>query len=172
MSWLVLALIGPVLGWIAVQDFKERRISLLALFLLFGLGIVYAGFVFQWKLVPEKILANSLFSTVILVSGTLLVKIRRPRDRVSSFIGAGDFLFLLAISPLFSFGPFLVFLNTSIIITLILYGILRLFNEVPKNGTIPLAGVFAICLGIYISLHQLLHIDLLNDFGWFYTRIL
>lgn len=169
MSWVVLGLIGPVLGWIAVQDFRERRISLMALFLLFGLGIVYAGLVFQWNELPSKILANSLFGSVILVSGTLLVRIRKPWDRVSSFIGAGDFLFLIAISPMFSFGSFLVFLNTSIIITLILFGTLRLLHGVGKNVTIPLAGAFAVSLVVFISIDQFLPIDLLIDCGWIYT---
>jgi len=172
MNWVILAMMGPVLVWIAVQDIRERRISLVALFLLFGLGTIYAGLVFNWSEVPEKILANSLFGSLILVSGTLLVKIRKPWDRVSSFIGAGDFLFLLAISPMFSFGSFLVFLNTSIITTLILFGILRLRNTVNKNVTIPLAGAFAICLGVFLSIDQMLPIDLLIDVEWIYSLYL
>jgi len=169
MSWLVLILIGPVLGWIAVQDFRERRISLVALFLLFGLGTIYAGLVFQWDELPGKILANSLFGSVILVSGTLLVRLRRSWDRVSTLIGAGDFLFLLAISPMFSFGSFLVFLNTSILLTLVLFGAKRILFGVPKDRTIPLAGAFAICLGVFISIDQLLPIDLLTEYGWIYA---
>lgn len=172
MSWAILALMGPVLVWIAVQDIRERRISLVALLLLFGLGILYAGLVFQWSEVPEKILANSLFGSLILVSGTLMVRIRKPGGRVSSFIGAGDFLFLLAISPMFSFGSFLVFLNTSIIITLLLFGILRLGNTVTKNVSIPLAGAFAICLGVFLTIDQLLPIDLLIEVEWIYSLYL
>lgn len=169
MSWLILGLIGPVLGWIAVQDFRERRISLVALFLLFGLVIVYAGVVFQWNDLPEKFLANSLFGSLILVSGTLLVSLRRSWDQVPTFIGAGDFLFLLAISPMFSFGSFLVFLNTSILLTLLLFGARIMFAGKPKDRTIPLAGVLAICLAVYLSIDQMLPISLLTEYGWVYA---
>jgi hypothetical protein len=165
----MLALIGPVLGWIAIQDFRERRISLVALILLFGLGIVYAGLVFQWDELPGKILANSLFGSVILVSGTLLVRLRRSWDRVSTLIGAGDFLFLLAISPLFSFGSFLVFLNTSILLTLLLFGVKRVLFGIPKDQSIPLAGSFSICLVVFISIDQLLPISLLTEYTWLYA---
>lgn len=169
MSWLVLALIIPVLGWIAAQDFRERRISLWALLFLFGFGIIYAGLMFNWDELPQKILANSLFGTVILVSGTLVVRLRRSRDHVSSFIGAGDFLFLLAISPMFSFGSFLVFLNTSIFLTLLLFGGRFLLHGSPKDKTIPLAGALAVCLILFISIDQLIPIDLLTEYGWIYT---
>lgn len=168
MNCLLLILLGLVLGWIAVQDFRERRISLVAISLLFGLGIAYAGLVSRWEGLPEKILVNSLFGSAILVSGTLLVRLRRSRDRVSAFIGAGDFLFLLAISPMFSFGSFLVFLNTSILLTLLLFGVTRIWSVAPKDNTIPLAGTFAICMALFILIDHLLPVDLLTDYDWIY----
>jgi len=171
MGWLVLVLFGPVLGWIAVQDFKERRISLLALILLFVLGTLYAGLWFEWQEVPVKILGNALFAIIILVSGTLLVKIGRSWESVPTFIGAGDFLFLLAISPMFSFGSFLVFLNTSIILTLILYGLLRLLRSIRQGETVPLAGALAVCLFCFICIDLWIPSDLLVYFEWVYKIV-
>ena len=166
MNWLLLILFGPVLAWIAVQDFRERRISLMALFLLFGLGIVYAGLWFQWQDVPVKILGNTLFAFLILVSGALLVKIGKSWESVPTFIGAGDFLFLLAISPMFSFGSFLVFLNTSMVLVLLSYGFLLLTGITRSDSTVPLAGALSLCLILTLVLDQAVAVDLFEEVEW------
>ncbi len=169
MKAVVVVLIGLNLGWIIYQDFKERTISLVALFVLFVLCVVYYSLALQFRELPVRIVINSLFAGVILVSGTLLVKIRRPKDSVSSFIGAGDFLFLMAISPMFSFESYLVFLNTSIVFTLVIYGILLVVGRITASHTIPLAGALAICLIVFVSLNQMLPFNLFEEISWIYS---
>lgn len=133
MSWWMLAPMGLLLGWITVQDFRERQVSLLGLVMLFILGLFYSCLALQWTELIRRVAFNSLFAGIIMVSGTLLVKLRRPGDSVSSFIGSGDFLFLLSISPLFAFGAFLVFLNTSMILVLAVFGVLLALGRI-KGG--------------------------------------
>jgi hypothetical protein len=143
---------GLLLGWIAVQDFRERRISLLPLALLFLLGILNTCLAPQWRELAVRVAGNSLFAGIILVSGTLLVKIGRPGDLVSSFIGLGDFLFLLSISPLFAFWSYLVFLNTSMILILLVFGLLLLSGLVRRGRSVPLAGALALSLIVFGTL--------------------
>lgn len=169
MSWWMLAPMGLLLGWITVQDFRERRISLAGLVMLFILGLLFSCLALQWMELIRRIAFNSLFAGIILVSGTLLVKLRRPGDSVSSFIGSGDFLFLLSISPLFAFGAFLVFLNTSMIIVLLGYGIYLSFARNRASSTIPLAGALALCLMGLFLINSLVEINLMESADWIYN---
>jgi len=145
-------LIIPVLGIITVQDFKTRQISILWMGVLFIMVVVYALDTIPVKELFQRIIGNSLLSFFILLSGTLLVKLKNtgchPRK---SMIGAGDFLFLLSLSPLLSFSVFLVFLNFSFL--LILCSTL-LYKVISKKhpDTIPLAGGMSAITGIILLL--------------------
>lgn len=168
MSWWMLAPMGLLLGWITVQDFRERQVSLLGLVMLFILGLFYSCLALQWTELIRRVAFNSLFAGIIMVSGTLLVKLRRPGDSVSSFIGSGDFLFLLSISPLFAFGAFLVFLNTSMILVLAVFGVLLAFGRIKGGASIPLAGALALCLiGVFL-MDFFIDVDLLGSADWLY----
>ena len=169
MKALIVVLISLSLGWITFQDFKEKKISFVSLFVLFALCIVYYCLAFQFRELPVRILVNSLFAGIILGSGTLLVKIRRPKDSVQSFIGAGDFLFLIAISPMFSFESYLVFLNSSIVITLLVFGVLLILKKSQASKTIPLAGALSACLIAFVICDQVSPIDILENIDWFYS---
>lgn len=168
MDWRIAVLIGLMLGWISIQDFRERQISLMALLVLFGLGIFGTCLALQWRELSYRVVGNSLFAGIILVSGALLVKIRKRKDPVSSFIGSGDFLFLLSISPLFSFGSYLVFLNTSLLLVLVSYSILLISGYAKISNTIPLAGAISLCLLATLILDQVLPMNLLSGVDWFY----
>ncbi len=168
MKTIIIVLIGLNLGWIVFQDFSERKVSLYALILLLALCIVHYCLAFQIKELLLRILVNSLFAGIILVSGTLLVKLRRPKDSVSSFIGTGDFLFLCAISPMFSFDAYLVFLNTSIILVLLSFGLISIISKSRQKISIPLAGALSICLFITLLINELLSSNLLDDINWIY----
>lgn len=168
MSWWMLAPTGLLLGWITVQDFRERKVSLAGLVMLFMLGLLYACLALQWVELIRRVAFNSIFACIILVSGTLLVKLRRPGDSLSSFIGSGDFLFLLSISPLFAFGAFLVFLNTSMILVLLVFGVLLLNGRAKASGTIPLAGALALCLMLFFLIDLFVDEALLDSADWIY----
>lgn len=166
MSWWMIVLIGLLLGWVTIQDFRERQVSLVALGVLFGLGIISTCLALPWQELPYRVMYNSVFGSIILVSGALLVKIRKPEDPVSAFIGIGDFLFLLSISPLFSFGSYLVFLNTSMILVLFSYGCFLLIGLARSNSTVPLAGALSLCLMCTLVLDRVVAPDLFEEVEW------
>jgi len=162
MKYVLLSGIGMMLFFLGIQDFKDRKISIVSLVILQILCATYFSYFNSLIDLPKRFLINAAFTSVILVSGTLLVRLRRPKEAMSSFIGAGDFLFLFAISPLFSLESFLVFLNTSIIMIIILFGVLLLFKKVSKTSRIPLAGIQAVYLFLLLVVNELISIDLLN----------
>lgn len=171
MRELFVVMIGLSLGWIIIQDFRMRKVSLSAIIILFILCDGYFCLVHPVKGLPGRILLNSLFSIIILASGTLLVRIGRSRDSLSSLIGAGDFLFLIAISPMFSFDSYLVFLNASSTLTLIFYGLLMSVRKVRNNDTIPLAGALAACLILTLIINLSSDTELLEKAAWIpFTR--
>jgi len=165
MDWWLVMPMGLILGWITIQDFRERRISVVGLMVLFVLGIVHSGLALQWMGLTNRIVFNSLFAGFILVSGTLLVKIKKRGDPVSALIGSGDLLFLFAISPLFAFGSYLVFLNTSMILILFIYGIYLAFTGKSYN-TIPLAGSMAMYLMVLGMVDYWMPVDLMGSSEW------
>lgn len=171
MELAVVITIGLVLGWISLQDFLERRVSLMALLALFVLCVLNSCLASQTSELPARVAFNSLFAGLILVSGTLVVKFRRPGDAFASFIGAGDILFLIAISPMFSFGSYLVFLNTSIILILLGFGIVILCKWIKKVNSIPLAGALAICMIMFISVNEFTRYNVLEEYDWLYILL-
>lgn len=75
---------------------------------------------------------------------------------IDSFIGFGDILFFLAITPLFNFKPFILFFIIGLIFSLMLFGVLNAFK---KTETVPLAGYFAIFLIGNLFLKNVLNIN-------------
>lgn len=172
MKELVVVMIGLSLGWITIQDFLERRISLVVLAVLFVLCSVHCCLASRTGELFLRITLNSLFAGTLLVSGTLLVKVRRPEVSVSSLIGAGDFLFLIAISPMFAFESYLVFLITSITIALVVSGILILIRQRAASDPIPLAGIISSCLVIFLILDRILREGLAGTMNITFAMVL
>jgi len=152
-----------VLYLLARQDIMSRRISLLGIIVLFLLCCIYSLQTMQLELIAYRFLLNAAFSGVILVSGTLMVKVFRTQSAFKSLIGSGDYLFLFAISPLFSFESFLVFLNTSFTLVLIIFFFLKRSKiDNKKQSTVPLAGGLALCLILVLIAQITLPVELLN----------
>jgi prepilin signal peptidase PulO-like enzyme (type II secretory pathway) len=162
MKYLLLSGIGLTIIFLGIQDFRERKISVYLLLLTLILCATYFSIFNSLSDLPKRFLINSAFTSIILVSGALLVKLKRPNLAIVSCIGAGDFLFLLAISPMFSFEAYLVFLNTSIVLILGIYSISLLANKQDRNFQIPFAGALAICLLILLFINEFISVDLTN----------
>ncbi|MEQ9229313.1 MAG: hypothetical protein RIF46_01425 [Cyclobacteriaceae bacterium] len=63
-------------------------------------------------------------------------------------VGLGDWMFLMALTPLFSFEKYLVIMTLGFVFAMIL-GIAIRFLQ--KNSTIPLAGLLALWVSIVIN---------------------
>ena len=88
------------------------------------------------------------------------------------FIGAGDFLFLISISPLLSFESYLVFLNTSMLLVLLGYTLFNLLKKKVGSSSIPFAGSLAVCLLPVLILIEGYHFDLFSDLmNFIYTAL-
>lgn len=143
---LVIGLLG-ILGVSAFQDFRYRAISWINFPLLFALcimlGILDQGL---WHML-YNLLYIFLFVVLQLLLVTLYFSIRKARiiNIVNNYLGIGDILFLLAISPIFTLSHFIVFVVFSLCLTLILFSIIELL-KLKRKPTIPLAGFLAAIL--------------------------
>ncbi len=158
---------GIILGTIGYQDFRTRKISLIALVCLLLISLWISSSSLSIVLLCERVILNSLLALILLVSGTLLVKFLRKPSAVKDLIGAGDFLFLISISPLFSFEFYLVFLNTSLLISLLFSGGYHLFSKSGKTLIIPLAGIMALCVLLEIAIKITFHFSCIAQIASF-----
>ncbi len=145
-----------ILGVSAYQDFRSRAISWIYFPLLFGfssaLGIHDQGL---W-LMLQNLLYIFLFVILQLILVTIYFSIREGRiiNIVNEYLGIGDILFLLALSPIFTLSHFIVFVVSSLCLTLIVFSILRL-SQLKRKSTIPLAGFLAVILIIFFLTNRI-----------------
>ncbi len=131
-----------VLSFIFFQDLKDRAVSWYFFPLLFL-------FTFLLRLQKIDITSclldcglNMLFVIVqlVMVWGYFSVKSRKFVNITKDYLGIGDILFLLAITPLFSPVVFVLFYVTSLLVIVISIILIRLVKA-NKNDYIPLAGL-------------------------------
>ncbi len=135
------------------EDLKYRAISwyyfpaMLALLIMTGLS--------QAELYPygSTVLINLVILSFLLLSSyTYLAIAKRHRQSWSQFIGLGDVLFFVVIAFGFSTTFFLVFMNVTLVASILL-GVF-IFNKVGKN--VPLAGIQAAFMAVcYLVLFNL-----------------
>lgn len=162
MEIFLLIILGIALAIIGIQDFKERKVSVMLLLIILFMSTALFIRLDSISALPRRFILNSIFTLMILVSGTLMVKLRRPKKTMSSIIGTGDLLFLISISPLFSFEAYLVFLYTSFLFILGVYGIILVIRRNRDPLTIPLAGGQAIYLILILVVNELISFDLFS----------
>jgi hypothetical protein len=157
---LVLSLLA--LSLIIYQDFKYRAISWWTIPLLFlsSIGVAIHSFYFDWKV----IIVNLTLVAFQYLGVTLYFSIKNQKiiNITRHYLGLGDLLFLLAITPLFAPLHFCCFLIGSLLLTLILTVLLSLLNRTLK--TIPLAGFLSLYLLLLIPLTRIFQYSLYYDF--------
>lgn len=133
----------PFLLAVIYQDFKSRTISVflpIIIFLLFfGVGFYQ---------IRESIFSNLLINFLFLLLQWILLKFYfyfRYRQFVIAdrFIGRGDFIFFIALTPAFSVINFLFLFVGALVFSLINGLIYILKTKQLKSTEIPLAGLFA-----------------------------
>lgn len=159
-----------ILLLLSVQDIRERQISVWMIIGLFIFSCAKLLLASNFSHLIKVASINSIYSGLILVSGTLLVRMKQAKTKDNSFVGSGDYLFLFAISPLFCFESYLVFLNTSFLLVLLVYAIIKALNRNKiRLETIPLAGGVGFCLISLIIINHFLPTELLSENMWFYN---
>ena len=138
-SSIALATILFVLG---IQDFRNREVHLLSLIFLIPLQFYYfteKQLSFSLKQCVQNALILAVYVLTLVVY--LMVKEKRVLNPFKKHMGFGDFLFLAFVLPFFTSTGFVLFLNCSFLLALII--------ETPiqrrkKNNTIPLISYLCV----------------------------
>ena len=135
------ALLSIILGWIAYQDFKERKVYLLCYpaLLLVVLLAQHTRCDFDDSFKEQCIINNCVITFQFLVIAIYMQLIRGIK--FTAAIGVGDILFYYCITPYMSVTLFMLFNILSLLITVILY----IFFKKSFKDAIPLAGIQAVC---------------------------
>ena len=130
----------------ALSDFRSRKIALWSLLLLFALCLPISIYIYGGSVVVNRIVLNILL-LAYLGTGILLylwVRHRRFTNPLRRYLGTGDLLFMLALTPLFNPKEFLIFLLVSMV------GGLAWWMVSSRKDSIPLVGILGIALEIYL----------------------
>lgn len=118
------------------QDLKDRAVH----WILF-MGMAICSFcLFTMSALPFSVLWANLLFILILMAGLslyLFVKEGRFFNFFKTHMGIGDFIFFIAISPLFEPEKFILFFISGLLISAVLH---LLMASNMKDKTIPLAG--------------------------------
>lgn len=148
MIWLTLAAIGA-LG-IALEDLRWRMVHLWWYLLLSvglaGLSIVSKGTVETAYITMWNICFIVLLLTVLTIY--LSLKEGRAVNPFDQHLGWGDVFFFLCIALYFDLTAYIVFLIASLIVALTVTPLI--FRWQGKEKNIPLAGIQAVCLLLYL----------------------
>ena len=142
------------LGIMIYTDLRRRyiRLDCLVLFgvLLWGMSLWESG----WKHTVTCAVINLLF--LLLWSGAVLLVFRRKKrfsgKRWQDCIGAGDLIFLLLLTPIWSLRSFVIFLLAGAVVSLIYNGVYSSRGD-GQPDSIPLVGMLGLCYGIFVVNH-------------------
>ena len=141
----------PILGFIFYQDITWRKVNVWVICAVFLLCLWYG-----WNsLAPHdftlRLLLNNLFILfqLIILYGYLIIRYQKLKLHLLQFLGLGDILFWIAITPLFAFPEFLIFFVISILLSLVIFIGYRVISKDNKI-LIPLAGFQSLVLIFFI----------------------
>ncbi|WP_103069706.1 hypothetical protein [Aquimarina sediminis] len=142
---LVKIIIIGILGIIAYQDFKDRKVYGFVFPVLIGLlGLLHYQNVNHINFL-YAVLIN--LGVLIVIMGILylytLIKIKRPF--FEEVFGVGDLLFFLALGVGFPTVTFIILLVFSLLFSLVAWLVVK---KSAKHNTIPLAGYMSVFLGV------------------------
>ena len=137
-----------LLAILFIQDIKRKEVSLYFLLATFvnvlALKASLNGILwFDFGLNALFILLQVVFLMLYLFSTG-----RKPTQLLNEFLGLGDILFWLIPALYFQFIEFILFSLACYIAIVLGYGVLYLVKR--KSATIPLAGLMALFMALYI----------------------
>jgi hypothetical protein len=155
---------------IAVQDFRERMVSLFLFPCLSLLFFLYSALYlsFREQLINFAITAGFMVLQYTMVTIYFSIKAGRAINLLKQHIGSGDVLFLLVLCLLLSPVNYFVFYLFSLLAVLI-YELPRHLIQADREYKIPLAGIQSLLLSVWICLHAFCRcFDLTNDENFIY----
>lgn len=172
-SQVFVALILTVLlSILAYQDFKERSISILLIPLLFFAGIWRGLLSVSASIIVVQCFFNFGFVILqcLLASFYISIKHKKWINITKDYIGWGDILFFVAITPLFDIVNYIFFYTGSLILVLLGYICLQQFDYSKPSVQIPLAGAMAILLIAFLVIADYFSLNT-YDSRWIYQII-
>jgi hypothetical protein len=156
------------LGFIVIQDFKDRAISWFLLPLLFISLALKSSMVSNFSEVVQSFIMNLIFVLLQLVLLTIWVSLRNKKltNIIDTYIGLGDVLFFVAITTAFSSIQYILFYAISICLTLFGFLLYRYFFT-KTNPQIPLAGAMAVFMMSFMLIS-----NLLPGIGFYHSELL
>lgn len=152
-----------ILMLMAYQDFKSRSITVLLFVALAGLLLATALRHHSWMDIIEAISINLIFIFLHIIAVLLYLFLKHKTfvNPFRDYLGIGDLLFWVAVSPAFSpFNYILTFL-ISVLFALCVSVLLRYRH---RQTTIPLAGLQAVFYACFFAVNFLvLHLDCHDD---------
>ncbi len=165
--WFIDCLLLLPLGAIVYQDFKFRAIGLGWLILLCLLIVIRTANILEGSLTAAYSLANSTFVIIQVIFITVFYSLKNKRfiNIGAAYLGWGDVLFFIAISPLFSPVNYVLFYVVSLTLTLCLFVGIQVYTRQPQ--LIPLAGCVAACLMTLLIGQWFWDFNFYNDVNYF-----
>lgn len=158
--FLTTLIIGLIL--IAYQDLKFRKIHVALPVLIFMMAILKSIYSYGEVNKDMDLIYGFIILNFFVIFIYLSIKEKRWVNPFKKHIGLGDFLFLLAIVPLFNLRPYIIFFIMGMVFSLVLY---RIFRARSNYNNIPLAGYFSILLLVLIMVNMgLTTCDLFKNF--------
>lgn len=146
-TWLILGCFILLMFTTTVQDFKNRSISAFLPVLILISSFLYAYSLFELADVAISTTINLVLLSFQFTILYLYVRIfKKAENLTNSYLGWGDILFLLALSPLFGPLNFILF-NLAVFVSIAIgYYMYTILNP-NADKHIPLAGLVAIVAG-------------------------
>jgi len=151
-SALVVVATGFVLFVLAYQDFRSREIYWFLPPFLCVTGCFGYGVIEEWQIILKSLLLNWLVLSLQLLAvwGYFAILKGSAKQFFDVCIGWGDILFLYAIAPFFSLFNYVAFMLFSLIVCLLAVFANNFFAK-KQLVTVPLAGIFSVCLIVVLA---------------------
>ncbi|OEK09145.1 hypothetical protein A8C32_10445 [Flavivirga aquatica] len=146
-----------VLLFIVYQDVTRRRIHVVLPVCVFGLSLFVN---YSSKELTFINVGYNIGFVMVNVLGLVLyysIKSKNLINPVDRFIGLGDIVFFIAITPLFNLKEFILFFIIGLFFSLLVHIIMVLFK---KRKTIPLAGYLSLFLIVNVVITYVFQINI------------
>lgn len=146
-----------ILIFIFLQDFRRRTIHIFLPISLFLLSVIINYNSIDLEFIT--IVYNIVFILINIIGLFFYFSLKNKKivNPIDSYLGLGDVVFFIAITPLFNLKPFILFFISGLLFSLLLHFGVMLFKKVK---TIPLAGYLSLFLILNLVTKSLFKINL------------
>ena len=139
------------LAAIAYEDFRLRRVRLIFYLMLFVFVFVYRIQTDALDSILLFLCLNLTYLSLLLFVCACYVYLKTGSFRgLGSYIGAGDILFLIALTGWFELIQYILFNVISFIVALVTHTVFKRFSFYNDLATIPLAGIQSVCFLVVV----------------------